>query len=226
MLDRAVSYFEPFALLVALVPMIGYLMLLGSIRLSGLALITTGGRDLAALAMAISGLIVVGPAELFFPTAAATAFGPLVWLILAVFYALCVTLVALASKPKLVIYGRTPEEIFPALVQAAEQLDADAVSNREQLQIHLPNAKVHLLAAGHHKLDYTQITTFEPMVSSAFWSQLLALLRGHVARTPKTSPRNGYGMLLMAVLLACLLFWQGFEKQTLVVEGFRNWLWR
>ena len=76
---------EPFTILLALLPLIGYLLVLSAIRLSGRALVTTGGRDVAALAMAISGLIAVGPAELFFPTAAATVFGPAVWVALAVF---------------------------------------------------------------------------------------------------------------------------------------------
>ena len=112
------AFFEPFSLLLALVPLVGYLALVGLIRISGNTLITTGARDIGAIGLAISGLVAVGPAELFFPTAAATAFGPTVWLILIVFYALCVALVALTSKPRLVVYGRTPEEIYEPLLNA------------------------------------------------------------------------------------------------------------
>ena len=68
LIDRIVSYFEPFSLLLALVPLIGYLLLLGLIRVSGHTLITTGARDIGALGLAISGLVAVGPGELFFPT--------------------------------------------------------------------------------------------------------------------------------------------------------------
>ena len=73
-------FVEPFVIVMAFVPLIGYLLVLGWIRISGRAVVTTGARDTAALALAISGFIVVGPAELFFPNAAATAFGPIVWL--------------------------------------------------------------------------------------------------------------------------------------------------
>ena len=208
------------------VPLIGYLTLMGLIRISGNTLITTGARDIAALGLAISGLVAVGPVELFFPMAAATAFGPMVWVVLAVFYALCITLIAMTAKPKLVTYGRSPEEIFGPLLTAAQRIDPSAVGDPQQMQIHLPSSKVHLLASGHPGLDYAHVTALEPNVSVAFWGNLLSQLRAEIASTPKTSPRNGYGMLLIAAGMVCLLLWQGFQQQTLVVEGFRDWLWR
>ena len=226
MLESFVSYFEPFPLLLALVPLIGYLTVMGLIRVSGSTLITSGARDIAALGLALSGLVAAGPAELFFPMAAATAFGPMVWLILGTFYALCVTLVAMSSKPKLVVYGRTPDEIYGPLLTVAKQIDPTAVGDEQQMHIRLPTAKLHLIASGHPGLDYAHVTALEQNVPVAFWSQLLSRLRAEVASTPKTSPRNGYAMLLIAAGLACILLWQGFEKQTLVVEGFRDWLWR
>ena len=226
MLDRFVFYFEPFSLLLAMVPLIGYLLLMGSIRVSGNTLITTGARDIAALGLAVSGLVAVGPAELFFPMAAAAAFGPFVWIVLIVFYVLCVALVAMTSKPKLVTYGRDADEMYPRLVSAAKRIDADAVGDDAQLHVYLPNAKLHLLASSHPRIDYTYITALQPNAPAAFWVQLLSELRREVARTPKTSPRNGYVMLSLAAGLACFLLWQGFDKQTLVVEGFRDWLWR
>ena len=73
---------EPFTIVLALLPLIGYLLVLGTVRISGRVLVTTGGRDVAALGMAISGLCAVGPAELFFPNHAAIVFGPLVWVAL------------------------------------------------------------------------------------------------------------------------------------------------
>ena len=90
---------DPFTILLALVPLIAYLLVISAVRLSGRALVTTGGRDIAALALAVSGLLAVGPAELFFPSAAATVFGPAVWIALAVFYGLSVSLIALSFPP-------------------------------------------------------------------------------------------------------------------------------
>jgi hypothetical protein len=83
---------SPFLLLLAAVPLVSYLGVIAAIRVSGRALITTGGRDIAAIGVAIAGLMAIGPAELVFPAAAATVFGPIVWLWLAMFYVLCVAL--------------------------------------------------------------------------------------------------------------------------------------
>ena len=100
---------EPIFLLLALMPLIAYLLLLGLIRASGRVLITTGGRDIAALGFSVAGFIAVGPGELFFPKAAAGAFGGWVWLALFTFYALIVTLLGLTSRQRLVVYGRSPK---------------------------------------------------------------------------------------------------------------------
>ncbi|MEE2936513.1 MAG: hypothetical protein VYA84_11010 [Planctomycetota bacterium] len=217
---------EPFALLLAMLPLIGYLALISGIRLSGRPLITTGGRDTAALAMAISGLLAVGPAELFFPTAAATLFGPIVWLALAAFYVLSVALIILSSKPKLVVIGRTPEEMYEALLAAAREIDPKAKGEPQTLQVLLPNLRIRLRLDGNRVTDHTQVVSFEPNISLRFWSTLLGNLRFQIRQQPGPEPHRGFGMLLTALLLAAILTWQSFSKHDLVVEGFRDWLWR
>ena len=219
---------DPFTVLLALVPLIGYLGIFSVIRLSRRALVTTGGRDIAALAIAISGMLAVGPAELFFPSSAATLFGPLVWLALAAFYALSVLLIALSSPPKLVIYGRTPEEVFEPLVRAARGIDADVVADSQLLQVHLPNFGVRLRIDGQRGLDHATVVPFEPAHSLKFWNALLGNLRTEVRRESATDPvpRRGFGMLIVTILLIGLLIGQGFSNRGLLVEGFRDWLWR
>jgi hypothetical protein len=217
---------EPFTILLALLPLIGYLAVISMIRLSGRALVTTGGRDIAAMAMAISGLLAVGPAELFFPAAAATVFGPAVWVALAIFYSLCITLVALTTTPRLVVYGRTPEELFEPLLAAAKEIDPESIGNIKSLQVHLPQAGVHLRLDGQRSIDHAQVLAFEPNVSLRFWRTLLVNLRKQVSMRASPMPRRGFAMLVMVVLLSVILLWQSFGNRELVVEGFRDWLWR
>lgn len=217
---------EPFTILLALLPLIGYLFVFSVIRLSGRALVTTGGRDIAALALGISGLLAVGPAELFFPSAAATVFGPAVWLALASFYGLSVSLVALSSTPRIVVYGRTPEELYEPLLTVAKSLDATAVGDAGSLKIACPGLGIHLRVAGQRSVDHCEIVTFEPNLSFQFWHQLLRGMREEVHRQATPTPRRGFGMLLVALLLSLILVWQSFNNGELVVEGFRNWLWR
>lgn len=217
---------EPFTILLALLPLIGYLLVLSVIRLSGRALVTTGGRDVAALAIAISGMLAVGPAELFFPTAAATVLGPAVWVALGVFFALCTTLMALTTTPRLVVYGRTPEELLEPLLAAARDIDPQATGDTNTLQVHLPQAGVHLRLDGMRYIDHAQVLAFEPHLSPRFWRALLLNVRDQVSRRPSPMPRRGFAMIVVVLLLGSILVWQSFGNRELVVEGFRNWLWR
>ena len=217
---------EPFAILLALLPLIGYLVVFSLIRLSGNVLVTTGGRDLAAIAFAVSGLMVVGPIELFFPRAAATVFGAKVWIVLAIFYVLCVILIALTSRPKLVIYGRTPAEIFSPLLAAAKAIDADACGDAETLQISLPAAGVRLRVAGQRMADHAEVLAFEPNLLPSFWQRLLSELRREMVSCQANRPNRGWMMLAVACILSGILVWQSFGNQALVVQGFKEWLWR
>lgn len=218
-------FMEPFPILLALLPLIGYLLVLAMIRLTGRALVTTGGRDIAALGMAVSGLIAIGPAELFFPNAAATFFGPLVWIALIVFYSLIVSLIALTSKPRLVIYGRTPDELYEPLIAAAKKIDPQAVAI-DGLRVQLPAVGIHFRIDGFRDADHAQIVAFEPGVPLRIWNQLLAGFRQEVSQLPPSTHRQGHVMLLFAGLLICVALWHSVGNQEQLVQGFRQWLWR
>jgi len=217
---------EPFAILLALLPLIGYLVVFSLIRLSGNVLVTTGGRDIAALSFALSGMIIVGPIELFFPRPAATLFGEKVWIALAIFYVLCVALIALTSRPKLVIYGRTPPETFEPLLAAASSIDPEASGDAESLQVVLPSTGVRLRIDGQRSVDCAEIFAFEPNVSPIFWDKLLGHLRSELSNTTVTRTRQGFVMLAAASILGGFLCWQSFGNEELVVQGFKEWLWR
>ncbi|TWT76636.1 hypothetical protein CA13_71330 [Planctomycetes bacterium CA13] len=216
----------PFTILLAFLPLVGYLLLLGAIRMLGRTLITTGSRDIAALGIAISGLVAVGPAELFFPSAAATVFGPYVWVSLAIFYLLCVSLIALTSTPKLVVYGRSPQQIYEPLLRAAQHLDPAASGDPNTMQVHLPTAKVRLRLDSQPGADYAQIFAFEPNLTLSFWNRLQAHLRNEVVESRIPRGVGGLAMLVTAALMIAFLVWQSAGREELVVEGFRKWLSR
>lgn len=217
---------EPIFVLIALLPLIAYLLLLGVIRLAGRVLITTGGRDIAALGFAVAGFIAIGPGELFFPKAAASVFGAWVWLALATFYGLIVTLLGLTARPRLVVYGRTPDQMLEPLLQASRELDPDATSDQETLQVFLPKLKVHLRTAGHQAIDSTSIESFEPIATGAFWEKLLGHLRDKAEHTPAPTPRRGAMMVTIAIVLAALVTWMVMLDRQQIAEAFGEWLWR
>ncbi|MEO1528944.1 MAG: hypothetical protein AAFX06_26280 [Planctomycetota bacterium] len=219
-------YVEPIYVLIALLPLIAHLFQLSVIRVCGRVLITTGGRDIAALGFAVAGFVAIGPGELFFPKAAAGLFGPWVWIALFTLYALIITLIALSAKPKLVAYGRTPEQLFEPLFSAAKKLDGAATADREVLQVHLPTLRVHLRLSGHRWMDHASIESFENIPSVTFWNGLLGHLREEAESTKAVSPRRGISMLVIAIALLGVVIWQGYGYNEQLVEGFREWLWR
>ena len=75
---------DSFRLCLALGPLAIYLLLLGAINLSRRPFLITGARDLAALGVAVAGLVVVGPVELLLPEDAIHVYQSYVWLLLVV----------------------------------------------------------------------------------------------------------------------------------------------
>lgn len=117
---------DPFRLAIALVPVSAYVLLLGLVNLRRRPFLTTGGSDLAALGLAISGLVFVGPVELFRPEAATAELGNYIWLFLLMFYWLCLFMFVLLSRPRLVVYNISVEELHSVLAEAAARLDPEA----------------------------------------------------------------------------------------------------
>ena len=66
-ISSGLMYVDPLHLSIALGPLATYLMVLGVVNLSIRPFVTTGSRDTAALGLAISGLAIAGPMELFLP---------------------------------------------------------------------------------------------------------------------------------------------------------------
>ena len=117
---------QPFFFCLAVGPLAIYLMMLGIIDLARRPVVVSGARESAALALAVSGFVVVGPMQLFMPQVAAARFGPLVWLVLLGLYALGVLLWILLSKPRLVIYNIDAEQMRAVLSDVARRFDHEA----------------------------------------------------------------------------------------------------
>ncbi len=135
---------DPLRLTIALVPLASYALLIGLLNARRRPFLTTGGADLAALGAALSGLILVGPIELFRPEAASAEFGSYVWLFLLVFYWLCVWLAVLLAKPRLVVYNASIDELRPVLAEAARTIDPQARWAGDSLALPTLDVQLHL----------------------------------------------------------------------------------
>ena len=98
----------------------------GLVNLWRRPIVTTGAKDLAGLGIGVSGLVMVGPLELFMPTAAAIHFGQYVWLLLLALYALAVLFLVLVVRARLVVYNTGRDELRPILVEVVAELDTEA----------------------------------------------------------------------------------------------------
>lgn len=127
---------------IAAVPVAVYLILIGGLRLRRRPLITTGWRDTLTLGIAASGLMAIGPMQLFFPAQAAARWHSWVWLALFALYVLGLTLVLLSSKPRLIAYGMDDSQFRHALAMAAEEVDSGSAWNGDVLS--LPSSGIQL----------------------------------------------------------------------------------
>jgi hypothetical protein len=135
---------DPFRLAIALVPVAAYVLLLGLLNLRRRPFLTSGGCDLAALGVAVTGLIFIGPLELFRPLAATRTFGNYIWLFLVLFYWLWLVLSVLLARPRLVIYNITADELHPVLAEVAARLDPAARWAGNNLSLPALGVQLHL----------------------------------------------------------------------------------
>ncbi len=195
--------------IVALGPLAMYLLLIGWINLSRRPFVTTGSRDTAALGVGISGLVLAGPMELFMPEQAATKWPGMIWLLLVTFYALCLTLVVLLTRPRLVIYNIRLDQLRPVLGTIVGQLDKDArwvgdclVMPQLSVQLQIEQAdylrSAQLVSAG----TLPEGQTYE---SYAGWRRLEVALRNAVRASPGARNRHGYWLAMAGCGLLLLI---------------------
>lgn len=182
-------------------PLAVYLLLVGWINLWRKPFLTTGGRDTAAMGIALVGLALIGPMTLFKPSSAATLFhGGLVWLLLLCFYGLCVSLVILLMRPRLVIYNADHEQFMPTLRRLALQLDRESRWAGESLA--LPNLGIQLYVDNFPVLNNVQLVATGSNQSFEGWLKLEKELGGELG-TIKSTP-SVYGGVLVAISLVAL----------------------
>lgn len=187
---------------IAVAPLSVYLLILGLLNLWGRPFLTTGTRDAAALGIGLSGMVIAGPMELFFPEEAALQFGGLVWLLLVAFYGLCVSLIVLLLKPRLVVYNISAEQLRPVLTQVAMELDKSSRWIGDSLYI--PSQHVHLHMDSIDWLRNIQLTASGSRQSFEGWRRLESGLRSGLA-TARVGPNLvGIPLLVSSGLLAVL----------------------
>lgn len=191
---------DPLRLAIALVPLGAYGLLIGLLNARRRPFLTSGGCDLVALGLALSGLVFIGPLELFRPEAATRAFGNFIWLFLLVFYGLVVVLVALVARPRLVVYNIGGDELHVVLAEAAARLDPAARWAGNQLALPALGVSLHLEA--FERMRNVSLISSGGQQSLEGWRQLASELKPALGKVRgKRNPRAAVLLAASAVLL-------------------------
>jgi hypothetical protein len=191
---------EAMPLTIAAVPLAFYLFSLGLINLRRCPTVVSGSTDVAALAFAASGMLIVGPMNLFLPAAAVVRFGPFAWLLLLGSYTLCVLLYILTARPRLVIFNASLEQSRLLLEQLARRLDGNLQLAGDAMQLPQQTMQFHLDAAPAMR-NVSIVATGDRQSYSA-WKRLHAELS--IALRTVEVPRNPRGFTLLACALALI----------------------
>ncbi|MEE8450405.1 MAG: hypothetical protein V3R99_00770 [Thermoguttaceae bacterium] len=199
---------DPFRLCLALGPVAVYVLLLGTLNLSRRPLLVSGTRDAAALGLAVAGFVVVGPMELFFPDAAASVFrASSVWILLLSFYGLCLVLVLLLLRPRLIVYNMSVDQLRPLLADLVGELDGEARWAGDSLS--LPSLGVQLHIEGTATMRNVALVSVGPKQNYVGWRHLeLALApvldQVEVTRNPRGASLVGAGVLIGVMLVMAI----------------------
>ena len=213
---------DPLHLCIAMGPLCVYLLLIGWLNLSQRPFVTTGTRDLIALAIAISGFVVAGPLELFMPETAAVFFRAWIWPPLICLYLLCAILAAMLVRPRIVIYNVNVEQLRPVLEAASAKLDKDRRWAGQSLI--LPKHGVHLNVDPFPTMRNVQLTSVGSHQDLNGWRSVETELRSRLNELKVGLNPRGFSFLFFGLLIAGLIGYSLTGKPLEVAESLHDFL--
>ena len=112
-----------FSLTTAAVPLAVYMLIIGALNLRRRPYVQSGFADTILVGLAVSGMALVGPMDLFVPETAAYRFGWLLRLLLLALYMLVLLLVALSRRPRMVVYNVRFNDVRTAMAEVVRAFD-------------------------------------------------------------------------------------------------------
>lgn len=213
---------DPLHFCIAAAPLAVYFALLGIINMTRRPFITTGPRDAAALGIGLSGLMVAGPMELFFPANAAQWAGIFVWPLLLAFYGLCVSLLVLLMRPRIVIYNMSYDRLRPILGDLANEIDGKSRWSGDNLYI--PSINVQLHVESNPLMLNVQLVSTGNRQSFEGWRKLEQKLKLAVRDVRSRANALGLGLLIVAAFIAAGTGYWLITEQQEIAKALRDML--
>jgi hypothetical protein len=189
---------DPVHLVLAFVPLGLYLIGLGVVHWRRRPVVLTGSMDISLLAIAVAGMVVVGPMEFLLPTALPLP-GRYVWLMLLLCYGLLVTLWNLLARPRLIVLNIAADRLRTILADVAARLDSHPQWAGNSLALEELGVQLHLE-------DYPPMRTVSLVATGARqsetgWAQLRTELRAGLREIEAPDCRRGFALTIVGLLM-------------------------
>ena len=194
------TLFDSLPLGAAFLPLGIYLLVLGWVHLRRRPLAIAGVWDGILLGASLLGLVTVGPIALVRPAAGGSSWS---WPMLILGFCLVVALCVLVSRPRLIIYNISVEQIRPLVAEVASDLDPQARWAGETVALPTRGLQVHL--DGDGSLRTVSLIGVGRRSAHEGWSEFSRRVRQASRRLPvRASPWGGVfaGIGAVLVLLA------------------------
>ena len=213
---------DPVRVTIALGPLCVYLVLIGWLNLSKRPFVTSGARDILALSLALSGLVAIGPIELFMPERAAALMGAKIWLPLIMLYMLVASLISMVMKPRIVVYNVSSDEIRPIVGGVVSELDQDARWAGDS--VFMPNMQIQFYLQTHPAMRNVQLVATNGEQNLTSWKNLESSLQQAMNNVSvSVNPRAILFFIAASVMTAAVAV-SLFAGQAVIAERMQDFL--
>jgi hypothetical protein len=186
----------------ALLPPATYLIAIGLLHLRRRPAAVAGGWDAAAVALAAAAAVIVGPLDLLLPSSVTGAWR---WGLGLACFALVAVTVQLATRPRLIVYNVSLEQLRPIVAQVATALDPAARWAGETVALPGRDVQVHL--DGRGGMRSVSLVTLGSRTSPEGWADFSRRTRRAVRQlrvrpSPWAGPFLAAGAALVAAAVA------------------------
>jgi hypothetical protein len=186
---------------IGLVPLGGYLLVLGLVHLRRRPLAVSGPLDSAALAGGLVGLVLIGPIPLIEPAVHAGRWG---WMLLVIVGLTALAVGVLASRPRIVVYNVSLEQMRPIVAEVVLGLDPSTRWAADTAALPSRGIQVHVERGA---MRCVSLVALGPRPSPEAWGEFCRRLRRAVAALPvRSSPWSGLFILLGVCLLSAAIW--------------------
>ncbi len=209
---------DPVRLCLAIGPLGIYLAVIGWRNLRRQPRVVSGARDTFGLALALAGMVIVGPMELFFPYAAQARYGVFTWALVFILYGLLLVLVLLMQRPRLIIYNMSVDQLRAVLGDVVGGLDSAARWAGDGLA--LPTLGVQLHIEAFPAMRNVSLVSSGADQNHAGWRALEAALRQAAAKVETPANPRGFELLAFGLIVLAALVVMVARRSHEVIERF------